>query len=171
MILSDGFSTVVDLEGSPAIRIYARDTTPPGFSAGGPIDTTTMRNTAWRTSIARKLKTFSATHVVVAVATEVISLIKDKIGINQLMRITFPDGFRIGFWGWVDEFSLGAISEGNKSLASLVIQPSMVDVNGNETAPIYDEDIFVIGGEGGGFIGEQDTYAIGGEGGELIGQE
>lgn len=170
MMLTDGFSTIVSFESS-SIAIFVRDITPPGFSAGGPIDTTSMRNTAWRTSIAKKLKSLSATHVVVALATEFIPLIRDQIGVNQLVRITFPDGFVMRFWGWVDEFTLGAITEGERSLATLVIQPSMTDANGVETPPIYEDDVHVIGGEGGETIGEEDVWAIGGEGGELIGQE
>lgn len=136
-LLTRGFSTVVTLQNAPSIELKGREVTPVGLSAGGPIETTSMRNTDWRTSAPKRLKELTPMSVIMAVGTDQIPLVKEQVGINQEIRISFPDGFRMGFYGWVDAFSLGAISEGEKTLATLILQPSMVNLLGEETPPIY----------------------------------
>src|SRR5215813_8049687 len=90
--LDDGFSTIITLSNIPSVRFYEKEVTPPGYTAGGPIDTTTMRNIAYRTQAPRKLKSLSPVSATVAYATEALDDIWPQIGINQLCTVTFPDG-------------------------------------------------------------------------------
>lgn len=135
--LDDGFSTIITFENIPTIKLYEKDITPPGVSSGAAIDTTTMRNTEWRTMAARQLKTITPVTAVVAFATEAIPLIHAQIGINQICIVTFPDGSALEFHGWIDEFTLSNFTEGTQPTATLKVQPSMVDNNGVEKAPRY----------------------------------
>ena len=137
--LDDGFRTLITLANAPTVKIFEKEVTPPGVSAGGPIDTTTMRNTAWRTQAPRQLKSMTQISATVAYATNGYDAIKAQVGVNQLITVTWPDGATVAFYGWVDEFTPGAGTEGEQPTASLTIQPSMVNASGVETAPVFTE--------------------------------
>lgn len=135
--LDDGFSTIITLANLPTVKLYEREVTPPGFSMGGPIETTTMRNTAWRTNAPRQLKTLSPVSSTVAFATEVIPLVQAQIGVNQLVTVTFPDTSSMEFYGWMEEFAPSAFTEGEQPTATVTIQPSNRNALGAEVAPAY----------------------------------
>jgi len=135
--LDDGFSTIITLANIPTVKLYEKEITPPGISAGGPIDTTTMRNVTWRTMSPRALKSLTPVSVTVAFATEAIPVVQSQVGINQLITVTFPDQSTLVFWGWLEEFTIGAMTEGEQPTATLNIQPGNVDDSGAEVAPIY----------------------------------
>lgn len=135
--LDDGFSTIITLANLPTVKLYEREVTPPGFKGGGPIETTTMRNTAWRTQAPKKLKTLDPVHAVVAFATEVIPQVQAQIGVNQLVTVTFPDQSTMAFYGWLEEFTPSAFTDGTQPTATISIQPSLRNALGAETAPVY----------------------------------
>lgn len=135
--MDDGFSTVITLANIPTVKIYEKEVTPPGVSAGGPIDTTTMRNVAWRTMNPRALKSLTPVTVTVAFASESIPVIQNQVGVNQLITVTFPDMSTLAFYGWIEEFTPGAFVEGEQPTATLNIQPSNKELDGDEIAPVY----------------------------------
>lgn len=135
--LDDGFSTTIELEGAPTVKLYEKEITPPNISAGGPIETTTMRNLAWRTRSPKKLKAMGAITAVCAYATDAIPVLFAQVGVNQRMTISFADGSWLRIWGWLEEFTPAAFTEGEQPTASVVFQPSMHDNNGIEVAPEY----------------------------------
>lgn len=135
--LDDGFSTTIELENVPTAKLYEKEITPPQITGGGPIATTTMRNLAWRTQSPKKLKQMGAINAVCAYATDVIPLLMGQIGKNQRIYISFADGSMLMIWGWLEEFTPAAYSEGTQPTATCVFQPSMHDLNGIETAPVY----------------------------------
>jgi len=135
----DGFSTIITLSGAPDIKFYEKEITPPGITAGGPIDTTTMRNTTWRTMSPRKLRSLSQVSATVAFAFESLAEIMSQLAVNQQITITFPDDATVTFWGWIEEFTPGAFTEGEQPTASLTIQPSNHDNDDVEVAPSYVE--------------------------------
>lgn len=139
--LDDGFSTIITLSLAPTIKLYERNVTPPMVSGGGPIETTTMRNTAYRTQAPRKLKTFGQMKSEVAYATSAIPVVQGLIGQNQLITLTNPDGSTMEFWGWVEEFTPGTNTEGSQPIANITIQPSNRDADGAEVAPLYHSPI------------------------------
>lgn len=135
--LDDGFATYITFASLPAVKLFEKEVNPPGMTGNGPIDTTTMRNTAWRTSAPKALKTMPAITATVAYATEVFPLLYAQVGINQPIVVVFPDGASVSFWGWIEEFTPGANTEGEQPTATLTIQPSMRDSAGAEIAPAY----------------------------------
>jgi hypothetical protein len=137
--LDDGFSTIITLENLPTVKLYEKEVTPPGITSGGPIETTTMRTTVWRTNAPRQLKSLSPVSATVAFATEVVPQMVAQVGVNQLITVTFPDGSTIEFYGWIEEFTPAAFTEGEQPTATLTVQPSLTDPDtGDTVAPVYD---------------------------------
>lgn len=135
--LDDGFATFITFENLPTIKLFEKEINPPGISQNGPIDTTTMRNTEWRSMAPKALKSMPQINITVAYATEVYPLLWAQMGVNQPMIITMPDGSTIHFWGWIEEFTPGANVEGEQPTASITIQPSNRNDDGDEVSPAY----------------------------------
>ena len=138
--LEDGHSTIISftsLASGETILFYVKEVTPPGISGGGPIDVTTMLNTALRTNAPKQLKTATAASFVAAYDPAVYDQILAMINVNQEITVTFPDLSTLVFWGWLDEFTLGALVEGEQPTADGTIEPSNRNGSGVETAPVY----------------------------------
>ena len=137
--LDDGFSTIITLGTTGAVKLYEKTVTPPGIDGGGPNDTTTMRNTALRTKKPKKLKTMTTMSFTAAYDPAVYSEIFDEINVNQLITITFPDGSTLAVWGWLNAFTPNEITEGEQPTAEASFELS----NENsadppvEVAPVY----------------------------------
>jgi len=139
--LDDGFATIITFANLPSVKLFEKEITPPGMTAGGVIDTTTMRNTTWRTMAPRNLKSLTPVTATVAYATEAIPQVMAQVGINQEVTITFPDESFIVFWGWIESFTPGAMSEGEQPKATITIQPGNIDETGAEVAPVYHSNV------------------------------
>jgi hypothetical protein len=137
--MDDGFSTIITLENIPDIKLFEKEVTPPGMTSGGAIDTTTMRNVAWRTAAPRQLKSLTQAQATVAYATEAIPLIFAQIGVIQMVTITFPDGSTLAFYGWLEEFTPSNHTEGEQPTAAITIQVGNRNAAGEEVAPDYTE--------------------------------
>lgn len=135
--LDDGFSTTIELELAPTVKLYEKEITPPNITGGGGIETTTMRNTAWKTKAPKKLKMMGQVHTVCAYATDCIPVLFAQIQVNQRLTITFADGSSLRIWGWLDEFTPGAFKPDEQPTATVIFVPSMRDDNGAEVAPLY----------------------------------
>jgi hypothetical protein len=135
--LDDGFATFITFENIPTVKLFEKEVNPPGMTANGPIDTTTMRNTAWRTMAPKALKTMPQITATVAYATDAIEVLFAQVGVNQPVVVTLPDGSTVAFWGWIEEFTPGANVEGEQPTATLTIQPSLRNGDGAEVAPAY----------------------------------
>ncbi len=135
--LDDGHSTLLTFAANSSVKFYEKTVTPPGIKGGGPNDTTTMHNVDWRTHAPKKLKTLSEGSASVAYDTAVYTQILAMINVNQLITIHFPDGSTYAFWGWVDEFTPGAIKEGEQPVAEVKIQPSNQNDSDVEENPVY----------------------------------
>lgn len=139
MRIDDGFATLITFSLNPNVKFWEKSVTPPGISAGGPTDTTTMRNTAWRTMSPKKLKTLTAASASMAYDPDVYDTgqIDSLIGKNGLITVTFADGSSVAFWGWLDEFTPGESTEGEQPVAEITIQPSNQNNSKVEVAPVY----------------------------------
>lgn len=135
--LDDGHSTTIMLALAPTAKMFEKEVTPPAYQGGGPIDTTTMRNVAYRTASPKKLKTTGQMTSTVAYATSVYPILLGIIGRNGLVTVMFPDGSHMVFWGWLDSFTPGSHAEGAQPTANIVINPSNHDNDGVEVAPLY----------------------------------
>jgi len=137
-MLEDGYQTKITFSGAGSqIDVYLdeKEVTPPGIIGGGGIDQTTMRNETYRVSLPKSLKSMSPATVVGAYDPDAYTEILEAINVNQEMVITFPDGSTLTFWGWLDEFSPNALTEGDQPTASMTIIPSNWDGSA-EIAPV-----------------------------------
>jgi len=139
--IDDGFKTIITFSAGTSgitFEFFEKEITPPGVEMGGPNDTTTMRNTAFRTMSPKQLKTLAPMTAVGAYDPVVYDEIMAMIGTNQTILVTFPDGSGLTFWGWIDSFTPGNIVEGEQPTATITIQPSNQDNNKVERPPVYD---------------------------------
>lgn len=135
-ILTDGFSTIINMP-QAGITLFEKEVTPPAVDGGGPNDTTTMRNTNWRTKQPKRLKTLSEMKGKVAYDPAFYNTVVANVNVNQALSVRFSDGSRIGFWGWIDKFTPDAIKEGEQPTAEITIQCSNQDNGGFEQPPVY----------------------------------
>lgn len=135
--IDDGHKTLITFAETANVKFYEKSVTPPSMSAGGANDTTTMHNDRWRTNAPKKLITMGDMSVTAAYDPAVLTQIKDMLGKNQEITVTHPDGSTWKFWGWVDEFTPGANSEGSQPTAEVKIICSNQDDLGVETEPTY----------------------------------
>lgn len=135
--LDDGFATLIEFDEDSNVQMWEKEVTPPGVSGGGENDTSTMRNTTWRTKSPKGLKSLSQSSAVVAYDPAVYDEIIAMVNVNQQITITFPDDSTLVFWGWIDEFTPNAAVEGEQPTAEITIIPSNQNASGTETAPVY----------------------------------
>jgi len=135
--MNDGFSTTIGFADYPAVSFWEKEVTPPGIQGGGENDTSTMRNTVWRTKAPKQLKTLSECSFTAAYDPVVYDDIVAMIQTNQLITVTFPSGATVAFWGWLDDFTPGANTEGEQPTADCTIIPSNQNASDVETAPVY----------------------------------
>jgi hypothetical protein len=135
--IDDGFATLIEFAEDSDVQMWEKEVTPPGVSGGGENDTSTMRNTTWRTKSPKGLKSLSESSLVVAYDPAVYDEIIAMVNVNQQITITFADDSTLVFWGWIDEFTPGAAMEGEQPTAEVTIIPSNQNASGTETAPVY----------------------------------
>lgn len=141
-IQNDGFSTTIEFSATSSgvtlsTLLKEKELTPPGVSAGGENDTTTMRNEEFRTKQPASLKTLMNSSFVAAFDSAVLDEILAQVGVNQLITITFPDASTWAFWGWMDEFVPNAQIETEQPTANITIIPSNQNNAGVEVPPAY----------------------------------
>jgi hypothetical protein len=129
----EGMDSLTDTNGQPitAVQFWEKSITPPGVQGGGANDTSTMRNTRWRTMNSKKLLTLSEASLTVAYDPELYESILELIQVNKYFVINWPDRSKLGFYGWLDEFTPGEVSEGGQPEADIKIIPS----NQNNASP------------------------------------
>ena len=135
--IDDGFQTLIEFSENSDVKFWEKEVTPPGVSGGGENDTSTMRNTTWRTRSPKNLITLAEATLTAAYDPAVYDDIVAMVNVNQQITITFADNSTLVFWGWIDEFTPGAIVEGAQPTAEVKIIPSNQNAAGTETAPVY----------------------------------
>lgn len=135
--IDDGFSTVIEFANTPNVQFWEKSLKPPGIAGGGANETTTMRNTRWRTNAPKKLLTLTESTITVAYDPALYNTIVAQLQVNQLCTITFADGSTLAFWGWIDEFEPDDVQEGEQPTATVTIIPSNQDDTPQEVAPVY----------------------------------
>jgi len=134
--LDDGHPTTIAFAENGAVKLWEKTVTPPGIDGGGENDTTTMRNSAWRTKAPKKLKTLTESSLTCAYDPAVYDQIMLMINVNQEITVTFEDGDTLVFWGWINSFQPNETVEGEQPEAEVQIIPSNQDDNGDEIAPV-----------------------------------
>lgn len=134
--LTDGFPTRIAFTAG-AVSILEKTVTPPSAMGGGPNDTTTMHNIAWRTKQPKKLKSLGQMEFTAAYDPVFYTQVVSQVNVNQQIIITFPDSHTVTIWGWLDEIKPNEIKEGEQPTAQCTIQCSNQDNNGTEQGPAY----------------------------------
>jgi len=138
--LTDGHPTQVTFFAlGTGVTILLKETsvTPPGIDGGGPNDTTTMRNTEWRTKQPKTLKELTDASLEFQYDPAIYDQILEIINVNGLIRVDFPDESALEFYGWLNNFTPGECTEGSMPKATGTIHCSNQDNAGNEVAPDY----------------------------------
>lgn len=135
-ILTEGFSTIVTFS-LGAVAFAEKTVQPPGLDGGGPNDTTTMRNTAFRTMQPKKLITATPVKGKCAYATSAYTTLLAQINKNQLITVTFSDLTKVAIWGYLDKFEPQEVKEGSQPEADFTVQPTNQDNSGNEVGPAW----------------------------------
>lgn len=141
--LQDGFPTKITFSLNTSINLWEKTAKPPGVDGGDPVDTSTFWNTAWRTKAPRILKdlqeaTFTAAYDPV-VYTDAVALVNVRKSGNsaQVITYTFPDGSTLAFFGYLKQFEMNDLSDGEMPEATVTIVPTNYDpVNNVESAPV-----------------------------------
>jgi hypothetical protein len=137
--LDDGFPTLIELAGVPGVvglRLLEKEVTPPGIDMGGTVDTTTMRNSFWRTRNPKHLATLTALTGVMAYDPFIFSDFT-IFGVNIQATVGFSDGSSVIFWGTFDKFTPNPHREGEQPTANITFEPTNQDNAGNEIFPLY----------------------------------
>ncbi len=135
--IDDGFSTILEFADFPAVDFQEIDVTPPGMSGGGGIDVTNMRNLVVRTMSPKQLKSMTAITFTAAYKASVYTTCWEMLQQNQLITLTFPHDETLQVWGFLDDFTPGSHSEGQRPTASVTIILSNHDNDYNEVEPVY----------------------------------
>lgn len=139
--IDDGWQTLITFANAPSIALLfaEKSVTPPGIDGGGLNDTTTMRNSVWRTGAPKNLKTLSESGFECSYDPAVLDDILTMINDNQLITITFPDGSSWDFWGFLNSFKPNPVVEGQQATAVCQLLPTNQNADGVETAPVHNE--------------------------------
>ncbi len=136
--LKDGTGTTISFSVSQigVVRFSELALQPPGFQAGGGINTTGTRNVRVRTQQSKKLLTVASSKGTVKYSPLALTDAYTLIGKNGLITVTHPDGATTAAWGWLDEFVPNENSDGELPVADIVIEWSNENDTGVETPPI-----------------------------------
>ena len=133
--IDDGYQTLITLAAG-ALTLYEKSVKPPGLSAGGAINTTTMHNVRWRTFAGKQLITSTPSSLTCAYDPQVYADAVAQMGVNQLITVTLPNGDTYAFWGFIDEVEPNDHVEGEQPTMEVTIIPTNVNDSGDETAPV-----------------------------------
>lgn len=114
--LQEGFRTLVTFAGLPGIALWEKRVKPPSLSRGGGISTTTMRVNNLHTMYPKTLVKIGDMSITAAYATQ-IYIDFFSFGNNNpinLVQVTWSDGSRLTYYGWLDEIDPAEISEGEQ---------------------------------------------------------
>lgn len=146
MYLTDGFQTWIRFNLAPGVLLKEREVQPPDVDGGGEIDTSTMRNSYWRTKQPKSLRTLGDMTVQASYDPLTYSTVVSKLlNKNNTIQVLFPaiggvvGGARSGtltFWGWLDKFTPASLKEGEFPMAELKVHCSNQNGGGSEVAPV-----------------------------------
>jgi len=136
--MDDGFSTLVTIAADTDIDFWEKEVSPGGLDGGDAIETSTMHNTDVRTKAPRSLYDYTDSSITVAYDASVIDQIDAIINTNTTITITFPNGDKWAFYGYLKSFVTGNNTEGEQPEATVEIVATNVDPSdGSEAKPNF----------------------------------
>jgi hypothetical protein len=132
--ITDGQGTTLTLVTSD-VTIRKMRVKTPGVSGGGKLNKTGLENTTWRTFSPKTLK--ELTNAEFEGYWDPAEHLGAPVNTNQLIRITYPAGDKIEFWGFLDSLDGVESTEGNNVNCTGIIMPTCRNGSGVETDPVY----------------------------------
>jgi len=120
--LKDGFPIKVTFSLDPSIEIWEKNVQPPGIVVGDKIDQTTQHNDEWETFAPPALKSLTQGGGSCAYDPSALTAIQAIIGLEQTITYTFPDGSTWAIYGYVAEWSPGALERGSQPEADFKVE-------------------------------------------------
>jgi hypothetical protein len=136
--LEDGYRTLFSFASAPGILLMEVSVTPFGMEGGDQIEVTTMRNNLLRTFAPQFLITMTEASFVAAYdpfAKD--TLMTQVINTNDQITITYSDGSRWTFWGYLKSATPGEAVIGGRPTMNCTVVPTNRNSSGAETFPSY----------------------------------
>ena len=135
--LDNGHATRIVFDHAPTASLWEKQVKPPGLDGGDPIDTTTMRNTTYRTMAPRSLLTLTEMTTTCAYDPNAYNQLVGLINVRTTVTVIFPEGSTLAFFGYLQKFEINDHSEGEQPEATVTIVPTNFDhVNKVEAGPV-----------------------------------
>lgn len=135
--MDDGFPTRMVFAASTTASLWEKSIKPPGMDGGEAIETTTMRNTTWRTMASRSLKTLTDMTGEAAYDPVIYSTLLSIINVETTVTIQFYDGTTLAFYGFLRLVEPNDIVEGEQPTLQFTVTPTNVDpTTRGEEAPV-----------------------------------
>lgn len=135
--LKDGYQCLVTFAVDPDAAFWEIGVTPPGLDGGDAIDTTTMHNVRWRTMAARALKTMTPFSMRCAYDPIIYELFDGLINAETTVSVLFPDSSTLAFYGFLQNFEMDELAEGELPEATATVTPTNQDPQtGTEENPV-----------------------------------
>jgi hypothetical protein len=138
--LTDGHQTIITLFAlGTGVTLLLKETsvTPPSLEGGDANDTTTMRNTKWRTKQPQPLIELGDGQIEFQYDPAIYEQILQILNVNGVVRWDFSDGSALEHYGWIRNFTPGACVVGAMPTATATIIGGNQDESGNEVYPDY----------------------------------
>lgn len=135
--IRDGYSSIITIAAANPITLYEREVKPPMLDGGGPIESTSMRNTTWRTKDPKTLKSIGDITTTVMYDPTVFSTIVSLLNTNTYITVRWPDNTTVQFAGYLDKFDYAGLTEGNLPTASVTfVVTNRNPTTGAEVSPV-----------------------------------
>lgn len=136
--LQDGFTCDMTFD-EGALSVKGISGKGPSLKGPGPIDQTTMKNTAVTTALPGALISIGDMTQKVAYATEAHDQLMSQMLLNQEITWEWPDGSSHVIWGWIESFEVDEMVINGRPTATITVHASNLNATGVETAPVYTE--------------------------------
>lgn len=133
--LDEGFSTLISVAANTTLALWEKRVKPPGLDGGGPVDTETMRNVRWRTKNPKVLITMTPMSATCAYDEAILPALVAILNYATTITLTWPTGRPWTFFGYLDKWEPGEVSEGAQPESTVTFQPTNQSLAGVESGP------------------------------------
>lgn len=135
--IDDGYQTRIVFAANTTVSLWEKSVKPPGMDGGDAVETTTMRNTTYRTMAPRHLLTLTPMTMTCAYDPNSYNQLIQLINVRTTVTVQFPDGSTLAFFGFLQKFEPNDIKEGEQPEATVTITPTNFDnTNKVEAGPV-----------------------------------
>lgn len=139
-MLEDGYQSLITFAADPDVAFWEKTVQPPGVDGGEKIDVTTMHNVNLRTYAPRNLAEMTDSQFTAAYDPRVLPQILALRNVPTTITIQFPNGDSWAYYGFLQKFEPGELTEGEQPEATVTISPTNRDpLTGEEEDPVLTE--------------------------------